>query len=229
MIHINLLPKELQRAAKTPVLLFATIVTGVTLVAVAIVAYAYLWLNVGVLQDRVARKKALVRTLQRNAEQVDALNEDIEDYKEREKAIINIKTNRILWSKKLEELIQLTPGYIWIVRCRMEEVDQDNAPATTATKKGPTTGGSLELMCYSAGGDAQRMTSYFERLKGADEFYLKFLGESIKPDNFFSDFINISRPEWRFVVLDQFKEPNNLRFYVRLDLKPFGTQSKDEA
>ena len=226
MIHINLLPKELQRAAKTPVLLFVTVIAGVAVTAILACAYAYLWIDVGVVKDRVSRKQYEVRTLQANADQLDALESDIDDYREREKAIIAIKTNRILWSKKLEELIQLTPNYIWIVRCEMNELDMAEQKKS---KKGLATGGSLELMCYSVGSDVQRMTAYRERLKGADEFYLRFLDESIKPGNFFSDFINISRPEWTFVVLDDYKEPNNLRFYVRLDLRPLVDSESKEA
>jgi hypothetical protein len=75
-------------------------------------------------------------------------------------------------------------------------------------------------MCYQLGSDVERMTVFRERLKGTDEFYLTFLDEKIKPGNFYSDFVSISRPEWKFVILDNYQEPNNLRFTIRLDLRP---------
>jgi len=217
MIQINLLPKELQKAAKTPVLLFGMIVGGIALTLVAVCLYCYLWFNVLVLEERLEGKRDEVLSLQQGAAQVDALLEDIADHKEREKAIINIKTNRILWSKKLDELIQLAPGYIWIIRLDMREFD----PREYKAKDGETqSGGYLRLMCYSLGSDVEKMTVFRERLKGTDEFYTKFLEGDIKPANFYSDFINISQPEWKFVVLDSYKEPNNLRFTIRLDLRP---------
>jgi len=112
MIRINLLPKELQQAARTPMKLFATILVGVALSTICVCVYAYVWFNVIVLEERADRKHEEVAHLQKNAAEVDSLLDDIADYKEREKTIISIKTNRILWSKKLDELCRITPSYI---------------------------------------------------------------------------------------------------------------------
>jgi hypothetical protein len=226
MLRINLLPKELQSAAKTPVVIFATVVAGVTLTLVAVCILCYLWFKVVVLKERLERKRDEVSQLQRHASEVDALLEDIADYKEREKAIISVKTNRILWSKKIDELIQLTPGFIWIVRLEMRELD---ANEYKWEEKVPQFGGYLRMLCYSAGNDVQRMTVFRERLKGTDDFYLSFLEDSIKPENFFSDFVNISRPEWRFVRLPGYREPNNLKFSVRLELRPLVAREERKA
>ena len=216
MIQINLLPRELQKAAKTPVMLFGIVVGGLALTLIAVCLYCYLWFNVVVLQERVEGKRDEVASLQQGAAQVDSLLEDIADYKEREKAIINIKTNRILWSKKLDELIQLTPGFIWIIKLDMREYD----PREYKAELGPNQpGGYLRLACYSLGSEVDRMTTFRERLKGSGEFYVNFREENIKPANFYSDFINISQPEWKFVILDNYKEPNNLRFTIRRDLR----------
>ena len=57
MIRINLLPQELQQAARTPVKLFVTIVVGIVVVLLASVAYGYLFFNTMVLAERVERKK----------------------------------------------------------------------------------------------------------------------------------------------------------------------------
>jgi len=217
MIRINLLPKDLQQAARTPMKLFATILVGVALSTICVCVYAYVWFNVIVLEERADRKHEEVAHLQKNAAEVDSLLDDIADYKEREKTIISIKTNRILWSKKLDELCRITPSYIWIVRLDMRELD----PTEYKWEEGKLqTGGYMKLKCYSSGDDVERMTAYRQRLKSADEFYLKFIKEQIKPDNFYSDFINITPPEWRFVLLKGYRDPNNIRFSVRLDLRP---------
>jgi Tfp pilus assembly protein PilN len=224
MIRINLLPKELQQAARTPMKLFVTFIVGVALVSISACAYGYLWFNAVVLEERVERKREEVEHLKGNAAEVDSLLDDIEDYKERERAIISIKTNRILWSRKIDELIGITPNYIWIIRMQMQELD----PAEYKWEKGKEqTGGSLRLKCYSSGNQVSRMTEFRRRLKNVDEFYLKFIDEKIKPETFYSDFINISQPEWKFVLLDGFKDPNNIRFSIRLDLRPLLEKKKE--
>jgi Tfp pilus assembly protein PilN len=217
MIRINLLPRELQQAARTPIKLFITFIAGVAVTLIAGFAYGYLWFNAVVLEERAERKKQEVEHLKANAAEVDSLLDDIEDYKERERAILSIKTNRILWSRKLDELIQMTPSYVWIIRLQMNELD----PSEYKWEKGKEqNGGFLRLKCYSSGNQVARMTNFRQKLKNVDEFYLKFLEERIKPETFYSDFINISQPEWKFVLLDGFKDPNNIKFSVRLDLRP---------
>ena len=217
MIRINLLPKELQQAARTPMKLFATFLCGLALTLIFICAYGYVWFNVVVLTERAERKRDEVEHLKKTASEVDALLDDIADYKEREKAIISIKTNRILWSRKLDELCRITPNYIWIVRLDMRELDPMEYKWDPTQ---PQTGGYLKLKCYSSGDEVDRMTAYKQRLKSADEFYLKFIQDPVKPENFFSDFINITPPEWRLVLLKGYRDPNNIRFNVRLDLRP---------
>jgi Tfp pilus assembly protein PilN len=217
MIRINLLPQELRQAARTPVKLFATVLVGAGLLTVLLCTYAYLWFNVIVFRERSDRKRDEIQQLAEKAAEVDSLIDDIADYKERERAIISIKTNRILWSKKMDDLFRLTPNHIWIVRMEMREFD----PGEYTWEEGKQqTGGYLKLKCYSSGNDVERMTAVRKRLKRVDDFYLKFMEEPIKPENFYSDFINISPPEWKFVVLTAFQEPRNIRFTVRLDLRP---------
>ena len=217
MIKINLLPEELQRSARTPPKFFIAIVAGVVVVAVLVCAFGSIYLNTVVLEERVVRKRSEVEHFQNNARELDLLLEDIADYKEREKAIIAIKTNRILWSKKLAMLCNITPSYIWIVRLEMRELDPTEY---TWAAGGGQTGGFLLLHCFSSGDEVDRMTNYRQRLKSVDEFYLRFMQEDLKPDNFYSDFIHITPPEWKFVQLPGFLEPNNIRFAVRLDLRP---------
>jgi Tfp pilus assembly protein PilN len=224
MIKINLLPKDLQQAARTPVKLFATFIGGVVVTLLCACFYGYLWFNTVVLEERMERKREEVEHLRSTASEVDSLLDDIEDYKERERAIISIKTNRILWSKKLDELVSMTPPHIWIIRLGMQELD----PAEYKWEKGKEqTGGHLRLKCYSSGNQVARMTNFRQRLKNVDEFYLKFIDEKIKPENFYADFINISHPEWKFVVLEGFKDPNNIKFSVRLDLRPLVEKKKE--
>ncbi|MGQ9589545.1 MAG: PilN domain-containing protein [Planctomycetota bacterium] len=217
MTKINLLPRELQKASTAPLRLLVTGACGFLVCVIALLAYGYMWFSNDALAGKVERKQVEVEHLKRRALEVDALLEDIAEYKERERAIISIKTNRILWSRKLDELCQLTPNYIWVVRLDMRELD----PSEYKWEQGVVqTGGFLRLRCYSSGDEVNRMTDYRQKLKNVDEFYLKFLQENLKPESFYADFVNITPPEWRFVYLKGYRNPNNIRFSVRLDLRP---------
>ena len=213
MIRINLLPQELQQAARTPVKLFVTIVAGIILVLLTSVAYGYLFFNIMVLAERVDRKAEEVERLKANVAEVDSLLDDIQDYKQREQAIIGIKTNRILWSRRLDELAQLTPKHVWILGVRVRESINGKGAVLDSS------GGYLELVCTSSGKEVNRLTNFRKKLKNVDEFYANFIDESIRMENFYSDFINITRPEWQLVMLNKFREPHNLKFTVRLDLR----------
>ena len=225
MIRINLLPAELRKAAKTPGKVFAGLVAGVGVVAVLLCSYAYLWFNAVVFNERAERKRDELAQLVDKASEVDALLGDIASYKRREKIIINIKTNRILWSKKLDHLVRITPSHIWITRLEMREYDPSEYQWEVGKEQ---TGGYVKLRCYSSGDDVNRMTVFRQRLKRSDEFYLRFMEEPVKPDNFYSDFISISPPEWHKVMLPGFREPRNIRFPVRLELRPLMDKPADQ-
>lgn len=227
MIRINLLPQELQQAARTPVKLFLTILIGIALVLVSICTYTYLWFDVMVLAERADRKQEEVQHLKANAAEVDSLKDDIQDYKQREQAIIRIKTNRILWSRKLDELAKLTPGHIWIIQLHVKEATPDKDGSNDKKPVQEGTGGFLELVCFSMGKEVAKITNFRSHLKNVDEFYMNFIDEPIRMEAFYADFVNITRPEWQLVMLSKFKQPYNLKFVVRLDLRLMEERDED--
>ena len=225
-IRINLLPPEFRSAGVDPKLKLILGASGLAAAGLLLLTWLYLVFSTSSLGDELQDRQQDIFAYKKEAVQVDTLLDEINDYKERERAIISIKTNRILWSRKLTELVRLTPGHVWIVRLDMQERDPAARPGAGDA---PDSGGHLRLLCYSAGSQVGRMTAFREKLKGADEFYLDFLDESLKPGNFYSDFQSISRPEWRSVVLDGYREPNNLRFTIRLDLRKPQASTKTET
>ena len=227
MIRINLLPTELQQAARTPVKLFVSIIIGIVLVLLSAFSYSYLWFNTVVMTERVDRKQDEVAHLKTNAAEVDSLLDDIDDYKHRERAIINIKTNRIIWSRKLDELAQITPKHIWIIRIHAKEY-ADKAQLVGGDE-GLETGGFLRMVCFSSGKEVSKITNFRKRLKNVDDFYMKFIQEPIRMETFYNDFINITRPEWKLVMLSDFKEPYNLKFSVQLDVRPLTLGDEEES
>ena len=81
-------------------------------------------------------------------------NEFATQFHEGERANIHIKTNRLLWSKKLDELCRITPNFIWILRLDMRELDPSEYKWENDKQQ---TGGHLRLRCYSSGDEVDRM------------------------------------------------------------------------
>ena len=100
---------------------------GIVPLAVLGCVYVYLWFNVIVVEEKLAHLQQEVSQLNVQAAEVDSLQEDIADYKERERIIIQIKTNRILWSRKLDALATMTPPEIWITKLRVKREDERRA------------------------------------------------------------------------------------------------------
>lgn len=222
MIRINLLPPELQRAARTPAKLFFTLVGGVAATMLVGVAVLWLWIDTRALASRIDERRSEIAVLKEQASEVDRINEDIAYYKEREQAIIQIKTRRILWAPKLDQLVQLTPPDIWITRMEMKTLDPGDykwGRGGTA-KKGPQTGGRLSLTCYAKGTDVSVLTRYRSALSGEHRFYKDLIDVRALPDNFFGDFLSFTKHAWSQVELDGYAETSNLRSVIEIDLKP---------
>jgi hypothetical protein len=115
----------------------------------------------------------------------------------------------------------ITPDHVWILQLHVKEVvpGVDSKPLQMQQAAGIPTGGFLELVCFSSGKEVSRITHFRQRLKDVDEFYMNFIDEPIRMEAFYADFVNITRPEWQLIMLNNFKEPHNLKFTVRLDLR----------
>jgi Tfp pilus assembly protein PilN len=216
MIRVNLLPEELRRTGGTPPVMLGVLLGGVALVALLGCAYAYLWFDVIVLDTRLANLSTEVSQLNAQAAEVDSLQEDITDYKERERIIIQIKTNRILWSRKLDSLATMTPPEIWITKLKVKKEDERRAAAKSGKGKA---GKFMELECFALGADVKTMTEFRSSLMGEREFWNYFIDEAIAANDFSYGFASISPPSWEKVALPGFREENNIRFTIRLDLK----------
>ncbi|HNR98200.1 MAG TPA: hypothetical protein PKX48_04870 [Planctomycetota bacterium] len=216
MIRVNLLPEEFRRTGGQQPLMLGVLLGGVVPLAILGCVYVYLWFNAIVAEEKLALLQQEVSQLNAQAAEVDSLQEDIADYKERERNIIQIKTNRILWSRKLDALATLTPPEIWITKLRVKK-DED---ARAAARSGKTTPGrSLELECFALGADVKTMTEFRSLLIGEREFWSYFIDEAITANDFSYGFEGISPPSWVKVALPGFREENNIRFTIRLDIK----------
>ena len=225
MIRINLLPPELRRASGTPPMVLGVIIGGVSLLALTGFVYLYLWFNLLVLEEERSGLAQQVEQKKIQVQERTALLEDIKDYKERERSIVQIKTNRILWSRKLDALVRLTPDDIWITRLQVRQ--PDGTMSGTLQDSG-SKAGYLELQCYALGAKVTTMTEFRRRLMGEPAFWQYFLDAPIATNDFSYGFTKISQPSWYSVKLKGFREENNIRFTIRLELKPPETGAPEE-
>ncbi|MEQ8766225.1 MAG: hypothetical protein RL885_20090 [Planctomycetota bacterium] len=174
MIRINLLPDELRRADRTSPQVFVTLLVGVTLVCSAGAFFAKM--RFGTLEQALAEKDQV--NLQWNqvkghAQHADNLTAEMQDYNRRHDTIQKIGNSRILWTRKLDQLVSIVDNHgdtdrhwIWL----------DSLRATAGTDKG---GGSLVLAGFSGTSELSRLSNFHEDLLGGD---------------FFGDFVSIDNP-----------------------------------
>ncbi len=219
MIRVNLLPPEMKKAARTPKVLFFTLIIGVAVTMLFGFTSIWLWISLKSLQNEVENRQIGVTIAQQRASEVDRIREDIAIFKDREKVIIEIRSRRILWGLKLMQLVATTPQEIWITRFSMDTLDPSQYKWDN--NKGPQTGGRLSLTCYAQGIDATTLTNFRAQLSGVKRFYGDLIEDnSAFPDNFFGDFLAFAPHSWSQVKLDGYAEPNNLYSVIDIDLKP---------
>ncbi len=218
MININLLPVELQKAAKTPRMIFFAVIGGVSVVMTLGFGVLWLWMSVRGVERQVESRRIEVRALEEEAREVDRLNEDIALYKDREKAIIEIKSRRIFWGLKLYQLMISTPSEIWITSLDLDMLEQNEHKWEEGKIQD---GGTLSMKVYAKGTDVTRLTSYRSRLEGDRRFYESLiLDDSVFPDNFFGSFLAYYPIEYSNVFLDGYEDPNCLYHNLKVALEP---------
>ena len=216
MIKINLLPPELQRAASLPKLVFYTLSASVVTVMMVGIASLWVWIDTGNMEQNLENRRAEVSNIESQASQLDRINEDIAYYKEREKAIIQIKTRRILWGPKLDQLVALTPDGIWITTLEMDTLDPGEYKWENGKRQG---GGQLSLTCYSDGLDPSSFTRFRSNLSEDPRLFANLIDISALPDNFFGDFLGFSPHAWTLVE-GKDGQPDRLQSTIQIDLKP---------
>ena len=108
MIRINLLPEEYRRRARTPLKLVASF-AAVVAVNGSLLAY-WCWMAFGVAGEIETRRSVLQIEMDGLTPQVNyhnALQAETKIYASREQTLSEITKNRVLWTRKLDELIDV--------------------------------------------------------------------------------------------------------------------------
>jgi hypothetical protein len=121
MIRINLLPEEYRRRARTPIRLMVAVSLAVA-VNSSLLAY-WGWMTFGVAAEIRTEHNVLQLEMDGLTPQVNyhnALNDEMKFHASRETTLAEININRVLWTQKFDELVDLVNlggdgvrHYIW--------------------------------------------------------------------------------------------------------------------
>lgn len=122
MIHINLLPEEYRRRARTPIKI--TMAVAGVIAANALLLVWFSWLALGVMAEIDSEREVLQTELDGLTPQVNfhkSLETERKSFAAREETLANITGSRINWTRKVDELVTVINSggggerhYIWL-------------------------------------------------------------------------------------------------------------------
>jgi len=163
MIHINLLPEEYRRKARTPikVTLAVAAAAGVN----ALLAAWYAWLALGVMAEINSERAVLQTELDGLTPQVAyhrSLETEQKSFAAREETLAAITSNRINWTKKIDELVTVintggagTRHYVWL----------DDLNVTQASDPRSKSAGSVRAAGHSGSEKFDQIANFLEDLE----------------------------------------------------------------
>ena len=127
MITINLLPAEYRRLDATPIARFVAIILGVVLVTSELISFGYIhYSKVKGARELRQATEAEFANKKAQADVSDSLKKEISAYENRRQAIASIAGKRLLWSRKLDELLDIFHNdgdranyFVWLKDGRM--------------------------------------------------------------------------------------------------------------
>jgi hypothetical protein len=219
VISINLLPAEYRKAEATPVARFVAIVAGAVLLTSGLVTYGFVhYSKLRGARDVLAATEETYKNKKTLADQSLALQAEVQAYETRRKAIQDVAGSRVLWSKKLDQMLDIFHNrgdraqyFVWLNGLKV-------SPSREASRKGePNSGGTVAFSGYTEGGDPTSVTNLRSVIRKDVEFY--------------EDFKSLSMPVFDTQRWDDGKEPSVAgKFAFDLTLKAPGwrrTEKKD--
>ncbi len=212
MIRFNLLPEGYSKSDRTPLPKFAVILTSVAVVASSLALFGYV--HFGVLRKAVTERETARSArvaLDTDAAYASALEREKAEYRKRSDTIQSIGHSRILWTKKLDQFLDVVNNggdrerhFIWLKNI-------DVKPGTANSQSSDRDGGTLTMKGFSGGQHLQRLSDFHADLK--------------RPP-FFDDFCEIDDPAGKVVEFDGEYEPRAAwEFELKMRLKPRDAQA----
>jgi len=195
MIDINLLPEEHRTVEGTPKprLVVTYVGLAAVLVLVALLGWYYLQ-HITALRTKedLQTRKA---DLEVKAKAFDDLQRQIARLKKRRDVVDKLWQKRVVWSKKLDELIDLVPKYVRVDRITLRRPEQRRGKRT----RGEAPQGKLIIACKGNTDDTRHISSFYRVLLG--EFAPQD-GEIERSRLFAGDFVTLGHDGGKLVDLE---------------------------
>lgn len=168
MIRINLLPEEMRKREKTPLSRIVVTLVGTFVIVTGASVYAYA--HFGLLHEarsRLDRSRSELASLEPEAKYADDLQREKKDFDKRSEIIQTIGNSRILWSRKLDQLFDITHNggdsdrhFVWLRSLSMKPT----------SAKDTTSSGTLVMGGHSATSKLQKLSDFHADLKSSAFF-----------------------------------------------------------
>jgi Tfp pilus assembly protein PilN len=205
MIEIDLLPEEYRRPEMTPLPRRLVIYIGAALISSCL--FVLIWFHFIHLPSLRNVKDDLINQERMKAQEVkkyEELTAEINRFNQRRQTIEQIWQTRVLWARKLDQLCDLVPSYIWFSNVSLQEPHMAEKDV----------GGKLLLDCHSQGPDVNHFAEFLRILQGQYEGEKGRIGQE-----FFDDFISLTSSGWTKKILRDYEPPEALEFRLELSLE----------
>jgi len=186
MIRVNLLPAEYRRRDRTPLRVFGALIAAVMAVCACGFYYADTYFGeLGGVEARLSEVKAELSGLLLQVKHHDSLVREKDDYSARATTIHEISKSRISWTKKVDELIDITnagepreetgDGYlVWFGNLDIAQNVLENGAKKKKKGNEPETAGRFSLQGMCATEHASSIVAFLNDLKSNEEFFRDF-------------------------------------------------------
>lgn len=199
MLRINLLPQDYREAERKPLgaYLVMALCTVLAVSSIGTTAYMYFaFLKAAETAKEIAKEK--YENLAPMAEYADQLDKEKQEYMKRSKVIKEIESARIMWTKKLDQMLDVVNNkgdieehWVWLKDMKI------------------TTGGSrvngMSIKGFTVGDQYETLSNFNEDLKNHEMFK--------------KDFVAISNPTGSIVTEKKMEPPTAIEFAWDLKLK----------
>jgi Tfp pilus assembly protein PilN len=198
MIRINLLPADLRRGNRLPTKVLAAAFGSALAVSASIGWFGLVWFGeLGDAEHRLETATAHLADRQKKVVYVDDLDTNKKDYGARVQAIQAIAKSRRVWSKFLDEFIDVVNNN--------GDTERHLAWFTSMNvKSDPKKGASVTLQCSVQGDEQDRLANFHEDLGAAP----------------FGKEVTRSDPSWKLEEDEARVPPTSLRFPLTLQFNP---------
>jgi Tfp pilus assembly protein PilN len=207
MIHVNLLPVELRRGKGLQAKVLVVAMASVVAVTAAVGWFTMKWFgDLQSAEQRLADADTELGELQRRVGYADQLESNKNDYTVRVQTIKDIGNSRRVWSKFLDELIDVVNN----------NGDTERHTAwfdELVVRNDPAKGAMVSLTCAVQGDEQDRLANFHDDMANSS----------------FGKQAQLSDPNWKLEEEEGRMPPTSLRFALSLQFPPTNSKPASPA